>query len=136
MSIALDLFKNPNFPLGGRVSLFSPATICSPNSETIAVDDDVDVAPMLEERLHASIRVKRVENTRLVSVGASVNVSADERGELSGVTGADAGRWDTTSDLTERLSQCASGMGRPHGDDGADSVARERTGLGTCSAFS
>jgi len=124
---------------------------CSPNSETTPVDDDDD-DPMVEERLHGSTRVRRVENTRLISVGVSVSVSAEESGELSGVTGADEGRTDTASDGTERLLQRGNGMGRPRGEDGADSGAgkdtavavacllnetwRTGSGLGTSSAFS
>ena len=122
---------------------------CPPNSETTAVDDDDDdvvvVDPMVEERLHGSDRVRRVENTPLISVGVSVSVSADERGELSGVTRAEP-------DCTVRLLQRGKGMGRPRGDDGADSGAgkgtvvtiaassnetwRTGTGLGINSAFS
>ena len=87
-------------------------------------DDDVDIVdPMVEERLHGSTRVRRVENARFISTGISVSVSAEESGELSGVTGADAGRRDTESDCTVRLLQRGNGMGRPRGDDGADTGA-------------
>jgi hypothetical protein len=98
---------------------------CSPNSETTAVDDDDDVDDVVdvEERLHGSTRVRRVENTRLISVGISVSVSAEERGELSRVTGAVAGR--TALECTVRLLQRGNGMGRPRGDDGADIGAGE-----------
>ena len=129
---------------------------CSPNSETTAVDDDDDdvvvVDPMVEDRLHGSTRVRRSENARLISVGDSVSVSAEDSGELSGVTGADAGRTDTTPECTVRLLQRGNGMRRPRGDDGADTGAGEGTvvtvacalnetrrtgsGLGTSSAFS
>jgi hypothetical protein len=82
---------------------------------------------MVEERLHGSALVRRAENARLISVGDSVSVSAEESGELSGVTGADAGRRDTAPDCTVRLLQRGNGMGRPRGDDGADTGAGERT---------
>jgi hypothetical protein len=138
-----------------RPSPFSPAITCSPNSETTAVDDDDDdvvvVDPIVEERLHGSTRVRRVENTRLISVGVSASVSAEESGELSGVTGADAGS-TAPDDCTVRLLQRGKGMGRPRGDDGADAGAgdgavvmvtcslneiwRVVSGLGTSSAFS
>lgn len=99
---------------------------CSPISETTPVDDDDDdvvvVDPIVEERLHGSTLVRRVENTRLISAGVSASVSAEESGELSGVTGADAGR-TAPGDCTVRLLQRGKGMGRPRGDDGADAVA-------------
>jgi hypothetical protein len=106
---------------------------------------------MVEERLHGSARVRRAENARLISVGASVSVSAEDSGELSGVTGADAGRTDIASDCNVRLLQRGNGMRRPRGDDGADSSVegpvvsaacslnetwRTGSGLGTISAFS
>jgi hypothetical protein len=139
-----------------RPSPFSPVITCSPNSETTPVDDDDDdvvvVDPKVEERLHGSTRVRRVENARLISAGDSVRVSAEESGELPGVTGADAGRTDTAPDCNVRLLQRGNGMRRPRGDDGADSGAGEGTvvtvacsvnetrrtgsGLGTSSAFS
>jgi hypothetical protein len=139
-----------------RVSPFSPAITCSPNSETTPVDDNDDdivvVDPMVEERLQGSTRVRRAENTRLISVGASVSVSAEESGELSGVTGADAGRTNTAPDWTVRLLQHGNGMEQLRGDDGADTGAggstlvtvacssneiwRRGSGLGTSSAFS
>jgi hypothetical protein len=140
-----------------RASPFSSAIGSSPNSEKTAADDDDDdvelVDPMVEERLHGNARVRRVENTRLISAGDSVSVSAEESGESSGVTGADEGRTDTTLDCTARLLQRGNGMRRPRGDDGADcgtgeegsvvSVAcslnetwRTGSGLGTNSAFS
>ena len=105
---------------------------CSLNPETTALDDDdeddiVIVEPMVEERLQGSTRERRLENTRLVSVGDSARVSAEESGELSRVTRADAGRTDTASDCTVRLLQRGNGMGRPRGDDGADSGVREGT---------
>jgi hypothetical protein len=79
---------------------------------------------MVEERLHGNTRVRRGENTRLISVGVSVSVSAEESGDLLGVTGADAGRTDIAPD---RLLQRGNGMGRPRGDDGADSGAGHGT---------
>ena len=129
----------------------------SPNSETTPVDDDDDVViidPAVEERFHGSTRVRRSENARLISAGDSVSVSAEESGELSGVTGADAGRTDTAPDSTVRFLQRGNGMGQPRGDDGADTgagggtvvkvacssneIGRTGSGLGTslASAFS
>jgi hypothetical protein len=80
---------------------------------------------MIEERLHGSARERWAENARLISVGFSLSVSAEESGESLGVTGADAGKTDTTSDCTVRLLQRDNGMRRRRGDDGADSGVRE-----------
>ena len=147
-SIVLDFFKNPNLP---RTSL---AITSLPNSETTADEDDEDDVddPIVAERLHGSTRVRRAENARLISAGVSVSVSAEESGELSGVTAADAGRRVTTSDCTVRPLQRGNGMERPRGDAGAGSDAGEGpvvsvacslnetwrmgSGLGTTSAFS
>jgi hypothetical protein len=114
-----------------------------------ASDDDA-VDPAVEERPQGSTRERRPGNTRLISVGASVSVSADERGELSGAVTADAGRTDATPDCTVFL-QRGSGIERPRGrgDDGADTGAeggevnacslndtwRTGSGLGTDSVF-
>ena len=89
--------------------------------------DEDDVEPTVEERPQGRTRVRRAVNTRFVSVGASVSVSADERGELSSVVGAHASGGDTAPDCTVR----ASGIKRPRGDDGADTGAGE--GTETCS---
>jgi hypothetical protein len=138
-SIGLDFFKNPNLPLWvtlARPSPFSPTITCSPNSETAVDDDDDDVVvvvdPIVEERLQGSTRVRRAENARLISVGASVSVSAEESGELSRVTGADRGR---APDCTVRLLQRGNGMiRRPRGDDGADSGAEGTVVRVACSS--
>jgi hypothetical protein len=63
--------------------------------------------------------VRRAENARLTSAGASVSVSADERGEGLTVTGADAGIGgkDTSPQSGRRPSQCGNGMGRLGGHD-------------------
>jgi len=141
-SIGLDFFKNPNLPLWvtlARPSPFSPTITCSPNSETAVDDDDDDVVvvvdPMVEERLQGSTRVRRAENARLISVGASVSVSAEESGELSRVTDADRGRTDTAPDCTVRLLQRGNGMmRRPRGDGGADSGAEGTVVRVACSS--
>jgi hypothetical protein len=95
----------------------------SPNSETTADDKDDDEVhaddettaddkdddevhvddPMVEELLHGSARVRRAGNARLISVTVSVSTMAEESGELSGATGVDAGRTDTTLNCTVRL---------------------------------
>ena len=95
-------------------------------------EDEDDVMPMVEGRPHGRTRVRRAANTRFVSVGASVSVSADDRGELSRVGDARAGGGDTAPDCTVRLLQRGSGMGRPRGDDGAETGAGEE-GTGACS---
>jgi hypothetical protein len=80
---------------------------------------------MVEERPHGRTRVRRPEKARLISVGASVSVSADERGEVSRATAAHAG--GTAPECTVRLLQRGSGIKRPRGDDGADTGAGEGT---------
>ena len=85
--------------------------------------DEDDVEPTVEERPQGRTRVRRAVNTRFVSLGASVSVSADERGELSRVVGAHASGGDTAPDCTVRLLQRVSGIERPRGDDGADTGA-------------
>jgi hypothetical protein len=112
---------------------------CSPKSETTVADDDDDAAvdAIVAERVSSRprgrrrTRVRREENARLTSAGVSVSVSADDRGELSGVMGANTGGKDTALDCTVRLLQRGKGMERPRGDDGAEAGA-EGT-IDTCS---
>jgi len=110
----------------------------SPKSETtVPDDDDAAVDAIVEDRVSSRprgcrrTRVIREENARLTSAGVSVNVSADDRGELSGVMGAATGGKDTALDCTVRFLQRGRGMERPRGDDGAEAGA-EGT-IGTCS---
>ncbi len=110
-----------------RVSAF-PGSL---NSEaTVADDDDAVVDAIVEERdccRPRRTRVRRKENARLTSAGASVSVSADERGDSSAVMGAGAGGRGTASDCGVWFLQRGNGMERPRGDDGADTG----TGVGT-----
>jgi hypothetical protein len=124
-----DFFKNPNLPLSvtlaGASSL--PVNMAgSPNSEA-SIADDNDTEGLVGSRERRSTRVRREENVRLSSGGASVSVSADDRGESLAIMCEEA--WgrdiDIAPDWDERLLQRDKGMERQRGDDGADAGADE-----------
>lgn len=111
------LISNPD-----RISTFPAIAPASPNSDISATDEDdavlfdptVDVRDIGRPR-ERSARVRRRDSARFTSWGSSASVSADDNGELSGMTGAEAGGRGTTPVWGEGLLKRGRRVGRPRG---------------------